>query len=281
MVDRLIGASVDRVEDPRLLTGQGRFVDDVSFPGMLHASFLRSIHPHARIRRIDTSRAVALAGVVAVLTGDDMRALCHPFQQIGPPQLRTPQFYALAVDKARFVGDPLALVVAESRYLAEDACDLIDVDFDVLEPVADADQAIAEASPLLYDELGDNVVYQDSWQYGDVAGAFAQADRVIMETFRQHRYAGVPMETRGGVATYLSSTGQLSYYVSHKAPHSLRLQLSRLLDQPEHRTNVVCGDVGGAFGQKGQTGREDIAVCAAAKLLGRPGKWIADRSGEL
>src|SRR3954470_22079735 len=281
MVDRLIGTSVRRVEDPRLLTGQGRFADDVAFPGMVYAAFLRSVHPHARIASIDTTAAKALDGVIAVVTGDEMMEWVQPMQQMGPPNLRTPAFYPLAVGKVRCVGDPVAVVVAESRYIAEDGCDLIDVEFETLGPVPNAAVALAEGAPLLYEELGENIGLSEQWDYGDIDAAFAEADRVITETFVQHRYANVPMETRGGVAHFNPATGELAYHVSHKSPHALRFQISKLIGQPESRTNVLCGDVGGAFGQKGQVGREDIAVCALAKNLGRTVKWIEDRTENL
>ena len=278
---KFIGATVNRVEDPRLLTGRGRFVDDVRFPGMAHAAFVRSTVPHGRIVGIDTSAARALPGVVAVLTAADLDGVCAPLQQQGPPQLRTPVFHALTPDRVRFVGDPVAIVVAESRYLAEDACDLVVVDIDPLPVVASAPAALGPGAPLLYDELEDNAAYLGEFTYGDVGAAFACAAHVVRHTFRQHRYAGVPMETRGGVAQFDPSSRELVYHAAHKAPHSLRLQLSRVLGQPEHRTNVLCGDVGGAFGQKGQTGREDLVVCAAAMLLGCPVKWVEDRSENL
>ncbi|HEY2302473.1 MAG TPA: xanthine dehydrogenase family protein molybdopterin-binding subunit [Acidimicrobiales bacterium] len=282
MANRLVGARVRRVEDPRLLTGQGRYIDDVIYPGMLHVAFLRSVHPHARIVALDSSRATALSGVVAVLTGETMTELTNAFKQVGPPALRTPSFYALAVDKVRFVGDPIAMVVAESRYLAEDGCDLIDVEYEPLDPVPSMARADAAGAPLVWEQLGDNCAYEDHWEYGDVDGAFASAFRVVRETFSQHRYANVPMEGRGAVAHYEAATGQLTYHAAHHAPHSLRLQLSRLLGQPEHRTTVLCGDVGGAFGgQKSQAQREDVALAAAARLLGRPIKWIEDRNENL
>jgi carbon-monoxide dehydrogenase large subunit len=281
MVDRFVGARVPRVEDPRLLTGRGRFVDDVVLPGTLEAAFVRSTQPHARITSIDTRAAAALSGVVAVITGDQLAAVAGPMRQRGPAGLRTPEFFALARDKVRCVGDPIAIVVAESRYRAEDAVDLVEVGYDPLEPVPDAASALRAGAPRLYDELADNVAYSDRWDYGDVDAAFAAADRVVRETFRQHRHANVPMETRGGLASYVPATDELVYYASHKAPHSLRYQLSRLLGHPEHRINVICGDVGGAFGQKGPTAREDVAVCAAARMLGRPVKWIEDRNENL
>ncbi len=278
---KLIGATVNRVEDPRLLTGRGRFVDDVRLPGMLHAAFVRSTVPHGRITGINAAHALALPGVVAVLTAADLAAVCAPLRQAGPPGLRTPEFRVLATDRARFVGDPVAVVVAESRYVAEDACDLVVIGIDPLPPLVSAADALAPGAPRLYDELDDNLAYSRDFDYGDVDAAFEGAPFVVRHTFRQHRYAGVPMETRGGVAGYDPSSRELVYHAAHKAPHSLRLQLSRVLGQPEHRTNVVCGDVGGAFGQKGQTGREDLAVCAAAMVLGRPVKWIEDRSENL
>jgi len=282
MANRLVGARVKRVEDPRLLTGQGRYVDDVTYPGMLHAAFLRSVHPHARILSIDVSRALAHPGVVTVLTGETIVELTNPFKQVGPPTLRTPSFYALAVGKVRFVGDPVALVVADSRSLAEDGCDLIDVDYDPLDPVPNMRRADEAGAPRVWEDLDDNCAYDDRSEYGDVDGAFKSAHLIVRETFRQHRYANVPMETRGAVAHYEPSTGQLTFHAAHHAPHSLRLQLSRLLGQPEHRTNVLCGDVGGAFGgQKSQAQREDIALAAAARLLGRPVKWIEDRNENL
>jgi len=278
---KLIGASVDRVEDPRLLTGRGHFVDDAALPRMLHAAFLRSVVPHGRLDAIDTSAAAALPGVVAVLTAADLSAICKPISQQGPPGLRTPVFFPLATDRVRFVGDPIAIVVADSRYIAEDACDLVELDITPLPPLTSADDALDPGAPRLYDDLPDNHAYAAHFEYGDVGAVFADAPRVIRHTFRQHRHAGVPMETRGGLAHYDPYTRELVYRAAHKAPHSLRLQLSRLLGQPEHRTTVLCGDVGGAFGQKGQTGREDLAVCAASIIVGRPVKWIEDRAENL
>lgn len=270
-----------RVEDRRLLTGQGTFVDDVTAPGQLSAAFVRSTQPHARIRSIDASAARAVPGVVAVLTADDLADRVTPMQQVGPPGLRTPSFLPLAQNKVRFVGDPVAVVIAESRYIAEDGCDLVEVEYEALEVVPDADHALGDGAPLVWEELGENVAYSDEWDYGDFDAAFAAADRVVHETFVQSRQAAAPMETRGGLAIFTPATGELVYRASHKAPHSLRFQLSKLLRHPEHSITVLCGDVGGAFGQKSPAGREDVAVCAAAMVLGRPVKWIEDRAENL
>ncbi len=282
MAQRLVGARVKRVEDPRLLTGRGAYVDDVSYPHQLHAAFLRSDVPHAVLRGIDVDAARRLPGVVAVFTAADLADHVRPLRQNGPAGLRTPVFHPLASGKVRFVGDPIALVIAQDRYVAEDACDLITVEFEPLPVVVDAAAAQRPEAALLYDDVDRNVAYEDHWRYGDTDTAFARADRIVRRTFRQHRHGNVPMETRGGVAEFSTATGQLTYHCAHHAPHSLRLQLSRLLGQPEHLTTVLCGDVGGAFGgQKSQTTREDLAVCAAARLLGRPVKWIEDRTENL
>src|SRR5918912_3196478 len=191
---RTIGTSIQRVEDNRVLTGRGRYVDDVSLPGMLHAAFLRSPHPHARVTRVDVEAARGLPGVFAVLTGADMQRLTRPMAIQTLPGYRSPQFFPLATDRVRFVGDPVAIVVADSRYAAEDGLDLIEVEYEPLPPVATIEHALDESRPALFDELGSNIVYQDSHTYGDLDAAFARAERVVRETFRQHRYANVPME---------------------------------------------------------------------------------------
>src|SRR5438105_1858040 len=197
VAERYTGASIKRSEDPRVLTGRGRYVDDVKLPGMLHAAFLRSPHPHARVTRVDTSAAKAVPGVVAVLTAEDMQRLTNPIAIHMLPGYRSPNFLPLSGDKVRFVGDPVALVVADSRYTAEDALDIIDVDYEPLQAVTTIEHALDPNRPNLFEELGNNVVFQDSRTYGDVDAVFAKADRVVRETFHQHRYANVPMETRG------------------------------------------------------------------------------------
>src|SRR5919204_3519404 len=154
---RTIGTSIQRVEDNRVLTGRGRYVDDVSLPGMLHAAFLRSPHPHARLTRIDVEAAKSLPGVVAVLTGADMPRLTRPMTIHTLPGYRSPQFFPLATDRVRFVGDPVAMVVADSRYIAEDALDLVEVDYEPLPPVTDARRAVEGSAPVLHEVIGGNV----------------------------------------------------------------------------------------------------------------------------
>ncbi|MEO5840114.1 MAG: xanthine dehydrogenase family protein molybdopterin-binding subunit [Acidimicrobiales bacterium] len=279
---RFVGESIPRVEDHRILSGRGKYVDDLNLPNMLHASFVRSPFAHALIKRIDVTAARATPGVVAVFTGDDMRRLCNPISTSLAFGVKFPEFYPLSTDKVRFVGDVVALVVAESRYEAEDGCDLVEVEYEQLPAIANYDDAVDPTKPALFDELGDNVVITSApVTWGDVDAAFAEADRVVTATLRQHRVAPVPMETRGAVADYDASSGDLTYYASTQSPHSLRLQLATTLGHPMERFRVLANDVGGGFGLKGSVVREDFCIAAASKALGRPLKWIEDRNEHL
>ena len=278
---RYVGQRVLRVEDPRILTGRGKFVDDVTLPHMLHAAFVRSPFPHARILGIDIDAALAIPGVEAVFIGDDMRALTKPLTT-AMPLGKWPEFYALATDKARFVGDPLAMVVAESRYLAEDACELVEIDYESLPPIACARDALDPSLPPIFDDLGDNIVTVDApMVFGDVDAAFDGADRVIRATLCQHRVANVPMETRGAVADYDPASGELTFYASTQGPHGVRGQIAEIVGHPYERLRVLCNDVGGGFGLKGSVHREDFCLAVATKQLHRPVKWIEDRNEHL
>lgn len=280
---RAIGARVRRVEDPRILTGQGRYLDDVVLPGMLHAAFLRSYAPHGRLLSVDADEARQLPGVVAVYTGADIERLTQPgkagaiagMDQM--PGMAIPATYALATDKVRHVGDPIALVVAESRYVAEDALELIAVDIDPLDPIVTYDDALDPAKPPLFDEVGSNLAFQMEMPLGDVDGAFAKADRVIRTTISVHRHHPNPMETRGIVASWDAGAGQLTLHASTQSPHMLRLLLPSQVGVPMEQIRVLAHDVGGGFGLKNSVFREDVAVVAAAKDLGRPVKWVEDR----
>ena len=260
---RLTGSSVRRVEDRRLLTGRARFVDDLQLPGMLHAAFVRSPWPHARLTSIDTRAAASAPGVVAVLAGPDMQAmLTHEMAGAPVPELTPCPHWPLAVDEVRFVGDPVALVIAESRALAEDACDLVELD----------------AEPL---DLDHEVIFNSTQEYGDVEAAFGRADRVVNATFTLQRQTNLPMEGRAGIADYNAATGELTYHAAHQNPHVIRMAFGDLLDIPSHRVRVLCEDVGGSFGQKAYVDREEVAVAAASRALRRPVKWIEDRTENL
>jgi carbon-monoxide dehydrogenase large subunit len=277
---RFVGQSVRRVEDHRILTGRGRYVDDVRLPHMLHAAFVRSPFAHAGVEGIDTSAASAAPGVVAVFTGEDVRA--HAITSMMAGLAKWPVFHPMATDKVRFAGDPVAMVVAESRHQAEDACELVEVDYEPLPAVASYDDALDPDRPPLFEELGDNIVaVSEPATYGDVDGAFTAADRVVTATLRQHRVANVPLEGRGAVADYDPSSGELTYHASTQSPHSLRMQLANTLGHPMEQLRVLASDVGGGFGLKGNVSREDFCIAAAAKKLHRPVKWIEDRNEHL
>jgi carbon-monoxide dehydrogenase large subunit len=279
---RYAGASVLRTEDPRLLTGTGTFVDDVARPGMLHACFVRSPFARARIDAVETSEALAVPGVHSVLLAADLnpgaREQWHTAMGPDVPEVARPP---LADGEVRFVGDPVALVLAESRYIAEDAVDLVVVDYESLPAVVDyaagvgGDVSVHEATP-------GNVI-------GEMAGApaaeidavFASAPHVVSETFRQHAYAPVPMETRGLVVEWSGASGELTIWASTQVPHEVRLFCSRLLGVPEHRIRVVMRDTGGGFGQKVLVQREEMCLMLAAPKIPAPIKWIEDRRENL
>jgi carbon-monoxide dehydrogenase large subunit len=281
---RNVGARVHRVEDPRILTGKGRYVDDVVLPGMLHAAFLRSYVPHGRLLSVDVEEARQLPGVVAVYTGADMERFTNP-EVAGTvtmmnlvPGLHSPGYHPLATDKVRHVGDPIALVVAESRYIAEDALELIVEDIEPLDAVVTYHDALDPSKPALYDEVGHNVNLKIPVPIGgDVEGAFERADRIVRATIEVHRHQPVPMECRALIADWDPEAEHLTVHASTQSPHQLRLVIPPLVDLPMEKIRVLAADVGGGFGLKNGIYREDIAVIAAARDLGRPVKWIEDR----
>jgi carbon-monoxide dehydrogenase large subunit len=278
IAQRFTGTSVQRKEDRRILSGRGSYIADITLPGMVHAAFLRSPFPHARIRSVDAGAAREAPGVVAVFTGDDMAQLTTggPDGVLGLLGVPTPAFTTLATDKVRLVGDLVALVVAESRPLAEDACELIDVDYDELPAIVTTEQALDPSSPAIFDDLGTNLSAGPvATTYGDVDGAFARADRVVSARLVQHRHQNVPMETRGGIFSYDPATEELVAWMSCQGVEPVRSTLAQRTGIEKIR--VRAGDVGGSFGLKIGAYREDIACAAASKVLGRPVKWIEDR----
>jgi aerobic carbon-monoxide dehydrogenase large subunit len=284
--ERYTGASIKRSEDPRILTGTGRYVDDIRLPGMLHAAFVRSPLPHARVLSVDASAARALPGVVAVLTGADLEAMTVP----GPDPLLSlmgwtgpsPEFTLLATDKVRLVGDPVAIVVAESRYLAEDGCELVEVEYDDLPPVANAAFALDPSSPPLFANLGDNIARPHSrTEFGDVAGTFADADRIYEFHIDVHRHQNVPMEGRACIASYDADAGVMTVYAATQSVHLSRAVFAMRLGVEPGQVRVLAGDIGGSFGLKIGASREELAVGAASRHLGRPVKWVEDRGENL
>ncbi len=278
---RFVGQSVKRVEDPRFLTGRGAYVDDVVVPGMLHAAFVRSDVARGVITRVDVDAARALDGVHAVYTAADLAPLMHPAWSTlaGPPGPGFPATRGLALDDVRYVGEPIAIVLARSRYVAEDACDLVEVDVDPSPAILDLDVA-RSTDQRVHAELASNVAATIPAD-GDVDAIFADAPHVVTRTFVQHRHLAVPMEGRGLVARFDAPLGALDVWLSTQGPHSARDQFARLLDLPSSKVRVVMGDVGGAFGQKMFVGREESVVVLASRASGRPVKWIEDRRENL
>jgi carbon-monoxide dehydrogenase large subunit len=278
------GARVLRKEDPALLTGKGRYVDDIKLPGMLHAVVLRSPHPHAGIRGINKTRALALPGVHAVVTHGDlpesMRNQKVPLLVPNPAIKQVYMPYCLAKDEVCFVGDPIAIVVADDRYIAEDAAGLVEIDFEVLGSVSDCAAALEKGVPLSHRDanpaLG-NLGALIPLSIGNVEAAFAAAAHVFRENIFQHRGGAFSMECRGMIAAPDPVQEALTIYVSSQGPHRHKRVLLDLLDWADHQLRIVTPDVGGGFGPKGSFYAEYGALAATAMLLRRPVKWIEDR----
>ncbi len=274
---KLIGARIKRREDPRLITGHATYVDDIRLPNVLHLEVLRSIYAHARIKRVDASKASSLPGVVAVFSGEEAQRLTPPLPAASSiPNLKVPEHYPLAVDKVRFVGEGVAAVVATDRYVARDALELIEVEYEPLPAVVDPEKAMEPGAPVLHEEFGDNIAYRLPLG-GDVDDALRKADVVIRQRMENQRLIPSPMETRGVVAQYQPGDDRLTVWLSTQAPHLMRTQLAALLDMPEHKVRVVAPEVGGAFGSKNNPYAEEVLAAALAMRLGRPIKWIEDR----
>ena len=281
---RVVGTPVKRKEDLRLLTGRGKYAADVRLPGLLHAAVLRSPYPHARIAAIRTGAARAVPGVAAVVTADDLgTALRIPVRLgqragAGPNACLQPP---LASGVARYVGEPVAFVVADSRYLAEDALELIEVEWEPLPVVADVRRALESSAPVLHAAVGSNVVERLVTRAGDAAGGLATAERRLVERFAVQRHTGVPMETRGLTAAYEAGSGVITLLGVAKVPHFNRRVLADLLGHPEHLIHFIELEVGGGFGVRGEFYPEDFMVPWAAMRLGRPVQWIEDRREHL
>jgi carbon-monoxide dehydrogenase large subunit len=278
MTQRYVGQAMKRKEDPRLVSGTSSYVDDITMPGMLHMAVTRSIHAHARIKRIDISRAQKLPGVHAVITGEEVAANCGPVPSAGEiPNMKRPQRYLLSVGKVRFVGEPVAAVVAADKYIARDAADLIEIEYEPLPAVVNPEKAMQPGSPRLYDEFSDNVSYNFGFESGNTEEAFKKADVVVKERFINQRLAPVAMETRGAVATLQMPDNELVIWSSTQIPHLLRTQLALMVRVPENRMRVIAPEVGGGFGSKLNVYAEEGLVAYLAKKTGHPIKWIESR----
>jgi aerobic carbon-monoxide dehydrogenase large subunit len=279
---KIVGARIKRVEDPRLLTGLGAYVDDRQVPRVLHVAFRRSEHAHARIRAIDCATARAAPGVVAVFTAEDLDGFVKPALATS----RLAGYYAtpifpLARGKVRYVGEPVAGIVAESPYQAADAQELVTIDFEPLPVVADAETGARSEAPLLHDEAGSNVLLSREFKRGEVDQAMEAAPVRVQRRFRMRRKTAVAMEPRAYLAEYEPGRDALCLHSATQVPGIVRDALAATLDMPGHRLRVVAPDVGGGFGGKGSLYPEEMFVCAAARRLGRSVKWTSDRMEDL
>lgn len=273
-----LGKRVLRTEDHRLLTGHGRYLDDIEVPGALHACFVRSPYAHAKILNIDIEDAKASPGVIGIYTGVDLATMTTTLR-LAPAidGLKPIEMTALPTDKIRFHGDPVACIIATDRYLAEDALELVDVEYEPLEPVTDMFKAQESGSALVDETVENNQISRQTFSTPDAEKVLAQAGHVIECTFSEHRQTHLPIETRGVIADWDHGRQHLNVHVGNQAPHGYRTALAGRLSLKESQVTVISPDVGGAFGQKIALYREELVVAALARHLRRAVRWREDR----
>ncbi|MEC9289198.1 MAG: xanthine dehydrogenase family protein molybdopterin-binding subunit, partial [Chloroflexota bacterium] len=275
-----VGKPVKRFEDPRLLTGQGSYVDDLKLPHLLHAVVLRSLHAHADIRSIDVSAASRVPGVVAVFTAADIQDLAVEIPtrtNTGADEFSPPRHPVLASNKVCYVGQAVAVVIAEDAYTAADALEEIVVDYKVLPTMIDPYEAMEEGAMVVHPDVGSNISLRTLSAGGDLDAAFAQAGHVVRQTYQVQRLAPAPMEPRGLVADYQREEDLLTVWDSTQHPHEVREHLAHLLGRAESSIRVIAPDVGGGFGEKASLFPEEIVIPYLSILLERPIKWVENR----
>jgi len=272
-----VGRALPGLGQRRFVEGLGRYIDDLPSGDCLHVAFVRSQYPHARIVSVDREAARRAPGVVTVVAGDEPGDVAAIPVNRFTPDLKLPDYRALADDVVRFVGEPIAAVVASTRAQADDAAQLVEIEYEPLPAVTSAFAALAADAPVLHPAHGDNVCYRLVATGGDVDGAFARADHVVSVRVEHHRISATPLEPRGLIARWDAGQGELTVWGSSQTPHQLRDDLAAALGLAQHRVRVIVPDIGGGFGAKGSTYREDVAVAALARTLGRPMKWVSTR----
>ncbi len=277
--DSLVGKRVARPNVRRLIHGKGRYTDDISVPHMLHVAFVRSPYGHARILNVDTAAAAAAGGVVRIVTGADLADICQPLHAVAAhrPGHKSAVQHVLAVDRACFQGEPVVAVVATSRAEAEDAAELVAIEWEELPVVTDTEAALSSASPVIHPDLGDNLCFQHEIDNGDAGTVLANAAHVVEHRFAFGRHTAVTLEGRVILADWDPVEERLTVHQSHQSPFQMQDVYCRHLGVPEHRVRVITPDIGGGFGLKINVHGEELAVVAIAKLLGRPVKFTADR----
>ena len=281
MTTRIFGSGIRRREDPRLITGQASYTDDITLNGLVHAAILRSPHGHARITSIDTSAAKSASGVLAVYTGADIEGKLNPIPcawVVPDSDVKAVAYPAIAKDVVRYVGDAVAVVVADTRTQAEDALELINVDYEVLPAVVNAEAALQEGAPQLHEDAPNNQAFHWTVAAGDADSAFSSAEVVVRDTIIQQRLIPNPMEPRSTVATWLSALGELTMWNTTQNPHIARFVTSLVTGVPEHKIRVIAPEVGGGFGSKIAVYPWEMITAFCAMQLGRPVKWTETRS---
>ena len=276
---KIVGERMKRKEDPRLIQGRAHYVDDFKLDGMLHMAFVRSVHAHARIRSIDASAARALPGVVEVLTGEDVKdRLGNVPCAASIEGLKVPKHPCLAVGTVRYLGEPVAAVIAKDRFVAQDALDKIEVDYEPLPAMVNPEKALEPGAPRVHAELADNVAFVAKLDSGDWAKVAADSSlKVIKQRMINQRLAPIAMETRGVIASYLPGEDTLTVWSSTQIPHLLKTQLAVMTKRDEARVRVIAPEVGGGFGSKLNVYGEEAVACFASERLGKPVKWIEGR----
>ena len=280
--NRLVGAALRRTEDPRFLLGRGNYVDDLRRAEVLHAAFVRSDVPHGKLISLDVQEAQKVPGVIGVFTARDLAPLLKPLiarNSLG--SFHESEIPILAKDKVIYVGQPVAIVVAESRHIAEDGVDKVRAEYEMLSPVLDIDQATSPDAPIIHASVPSNIYNHFHLVAGDIGRAFDEADLIVDLEIRNGRCAGLPLEPRVVLAEWVPISREVTVWISHQAPHLLRTGLSRALDLPEASIQVIAPDVGGGFGVKLVVYPEDVATIAASYLAARPVKWMSDRREDL
>src|SRR4051812_10933815 len=283
-IGNMVGASVRRHEDPKLVAGAGTYVDDITLPGMLYVGIVRSPYAHARIKNVDVSALSNKKWVVGKITGKELRERQKaplPISWVIPPDIKTPEHWAMASEVARYVGEPVAAVAVDGRYRVEDAVDMVSVEYEPLPVVIGIEDALKDGAPLVHDELGTNQAYHFNVTTGDVEAAFKDAEVVVKQRMVNQRLAAIAVETRGIVAQYNKPMNELTIWASTQTPHFLKHHLAEMLGMPEHNIRVIAPDVGGGFGSKLNTLPEDFIVPLMAVVTGRPVKWIEGRQENL
>ncbi|HEV2445822.1 MAG TPA: xanthine dehydrogenase family protein molybdopterin-binding subunit, partial [Candidatus Sulfopaludibacter sp.] len=275
--ETLFGKKIRRREDPRLITGTAVYVDDIKKPGMHHACIVRSPHGAARIKSVNTKPALERPGVVAVYTGADVKDLGAIPCAASLPGLRVPHHHLLAQDRVYYQGHPIAVVVAGDRYVARDAADLVEVDYEPLPAVTDPEKAIAPGAPAVHPEWPDNTAFTFHQEGGDVERAFREADVIVRQRITSQRLIPTAMETRGVVAEWHPGEKSLTMYSSTQIPHLMRTLVAGILGVPENRLRVITPEVGGGFGSKLNVYAEEALMCYVAMRINHPVKWIESR----